>query len=218
MKLHDYIEELTHMPLFEDLKKEDLYDVLMKRGTTLHKYHRNEMIYLQGQTASKMDIVLCGKVSVQRLDENGNVLRIEDFRKGSLIGANLIFSSFKTYPMTIISEEETVLLALEAPLILYLCSADQSFMRKFLQAVSDRTLVLTSKIEEISPGTLRKKLLDYIAYEKQFQKNSTITIDGTKKQLAERLGVQRTSLSRELQKMKNEGLINYDRDTITLKT
>jgi CRP/FNR family transcriptional regulator, dissimilatory nitrate respiration regulator len=217
MILNDYIEELIQLSLFEDFRKDELYEVLSERGTTLHKYLRNEMIYIQGQTATKMDIVLCGKVSVQRLDENGNVLRIEDFRKGSLIGANLIFSSYKTYPMTIISEEDTVLLSLEAPLILHLCSTDQNFMRKFLQAVSDRTLVLTSKIEEISPGTLRKKLLDYLTYEKKFQKSSTIMIDGTKTQLAERLGVRRTSLSRELQKMKNEGIIDYDRDTITLK-
>ena len=96
MRLNNYIEEITHLPLFEDFRKDELLSVLMKRGTTLHKYQKNEMIYLQGQAASKMDIVLCGKVSVQRLDENGNVLRIEDFRKGSLIGANLIFSSFKT--------------------------------------------------------------------------------------------------------------------------
>ncbi|MFH5835783.1 Crp/Fnr family transcriptional regulator [Proteiniclasticum sp. C24MP] len=217
MKLNDYMEDLAQLPLFEDFRKYDLRNHLMERGTALHRYLKNEMIYLQGQTASKMDIVLSGKVSVQRLDENGNVLRIENFRKGSLIGANLIFSTFRTYPMTVIAEEESVLISLDAPLILHLCSINSNFMLKFLQAVSDRTLVLTNKIEEISPGTLRNKLLDYLTYEKKFQKRSTIVLDGTKKQLAERLGVQRTSLSRELQKMKRDGLIEYDRNTITLK-
>lgn len=104
MKLNDYMEDLAQLPLFEDFRRDDLRNHLMERGTALHRYLKNEMIYLQGQTASRMDIVLSGKVSVQRLDENGNVLRIEDFRKGSLIGANLIFSTFRTYPMTVVSE------------------------------------------------------------------------------------------------------------------
>ena len=217
MKLNDYMEDLAQLPLFEDFRRDDLRNHLMERGTALHRYLKNEMIYLQGQTASRMDIVLSGKVSVQRLDEKGNVLRIEDFRKGSLIGANLIFSTFRTYPMTVVSEEETVLLSLDAPLILKLCTLNRDFMVQFLKAVSDRTLVLTNKIEEISPGTLRKKLLDYLTYEQKFQKSSCIVLDGTKKQLAERLGVQRTSLSRELQKMKKDGLIVYDRNAIRIK-
>src|SRR5690554_3825981 len=187
MKLNDYLEELYQLPLFDDFRKDDLIGILKQRGTALHRYLKNEMIYLQGENATRMDIVLSGKVSVQRLDENGNVLRIENFRKGALIGANLIFSSFRTYPMTVISEEKTILLSLDAPLILELCSVNSNFMVKFLQAVSDRTLVLTNKIEEISPGTLRKKLLDYLTYEKKFQQSETVVLDGTKKQLAERL-------------------------------
>lgn len=217
MKLNDYIDDLNRMILFAHFTKEELIEVLSGREAALHKYLKNEMVYLQGQTASRMDVVLSGKVSVQRLDENGNVLRIEDFRKGSLIGANLIFSTFRTYPMTVVSEEETVLLSLDASLILKLCTLNRDFMVQFLKAVSDRTLVLTNKIEEISPGTLRKKLLDYLTYEQEFQKSSCIVLDGTKKKLAERLGVQRTSLSRELQKMKKDGLIDYDRNTIRIK-
>jgi len=38
----------------------------------------------------------------------------------------------------------------------------------------------------------------------------------TKKELAERLGIQRTSLSRELNKMKKDGLIDYDAHSITI--
>ncbi len=38
----------------------------------------------------------------------------------------------------------------------------------------------------------------------------------TKKSLAEKFGVQRTSLSRELNKMREDGLIDYDAYSITI--
>ena len=38
----------------------------------------------------------------------------------------------------------------------------------------------------------------------------------TKKVLADKIGVQRTSLSRELSKMKNDGLIDFDSESITI--
>ncbi|NLZ83309.1 MAG: winged helix-turn-helix domain-containing protein, partial [Clostridiales bacterium] len=43
-----------------------------------------------------------------------------------------------------------------------------------------------------------------------------IKLNMTKKALAERIGVQRTSLSRELAKMRAEGLILFDKDAITI--
>ena len=38
----------------------------------------------------------------------------------------------------------------------------------------------------------------------------------SKKEWADKLGVQRPSLSRELIKMKEEGIIDYDKDTISI--
>ena len=48
------------------------------------------------------------------------------------------------------------------------------------------------------------------------QGSNRIQLPVTKKELAEQIGVQRTSLSRELQKMRNEGLLAYDSRTIQL--
>jgi Mn-dependent DtxR family transcriptional regulator len=48
------------------------------------------------------------------------------------------------------------------------------------------------------------------------KKSKEIKLDITKKELAERLGIQRTSLSHELSKMKKDGLVDYDAHSITI--
>ena len=59
--------------------------------------------------------------------------------------------------------------------------------------------------------------MDYLKYEYHIQKSNIITINISKKDLAERLGIQRSSLSRELNKMRKDGLLEYDARTVTLK-
>ena len=58
--------------------------------------------------------------------------------------------------------------------------------------------------------------MNYLDYECKKQGSNHIRLPITKKALAERMGVARTSLSRELGKMREEGVIEFDRDTITL--
>ncbi|WP_346898573.1 helix-turn-helix domain-containing protein [Clostridium sp. UBA7503] len=53
-------------------------------------------------------------------------------------------------------------------------------------------------------------------YESYIQKSNVIKLKVTKKDLAEKFGVQRSSLSRELNKMRKDGLIEYDAYSITI--
>lgn len=164
-----------------------------------------------------MDIILEGRVSVQKIDENGGILTINVFSGGGILGANLLFSNRNFYPMTVVSESQAVLLRISKELILELGQTNVHFMTNLLTVISDRTLLLTDKIDAISLKTIRQRIIDFIRYEYSIQKCDILQMNISKKDLAERLGVQRTSLSRELNKMKNDGLLEYNARTITLK-
>lgn len=164
-----------------------------------------------------MDIILEGLVSVQKIDENGNILKIEEFSNGETIGANLLFSKRNFYPMTVVGESKTLVLHVYKTFVLELCRINFGFMTGLVEEISNRTLILTDKIDIISHKTIRQRIVDFLEYEYHIQKNDVIRLGISKKDLAERLGIQRTSLSRELQKMKKEDLLEYDSRTITLK-
>ena len=64
--------------------------------------------------------------------------------------------------------------------------------------------------------SIKESIIEFLNYEYYSQKSKEIKLNMTKKELAERLGIQRTSLSRELNKMKKDGLIDYDAHSITI--
>lgn len=181
------------------------------------QYNKGQIIHLQNEMCSTMDIVLEGRAAVQKIDENGGILTINVFSDGGILGANLLFSSENFYPMTVVSESQTVLLHISKELILELSQRNIHFMTSFMRAISDRTVLLTDKIDAISLKTIRQKILDYLRYEYSLQNSDILKMNISKKDLAERFGIQRTSLSRELNKMRKEGLLDYNAGTITIK-
>ena len=87
---------------------------------------------------------------------------------------------------------------------------------EFLKLISDNTILLGDKIKYFANRSIRDSITAFLNQQCQAQKSRKINLNMTKKALAERIGVQRTSLSRELQKMKKEGLIDFDSTTITI--
>ena len=117
----------------------------------------------------------------------------------------------------LICKIQYIVLHIYKALILKLCSGNSCFMVELLREISDRTLVLTDKINAISLKTIRQRIIDFLVFEYHLQKNMVIKLNISKKDLAERFGVQRTSLSRELNKMRKDGIIDFKADSISIK-
>jgi CRP-like cAMP-binding protein len=64
--------------------------------------------------------------------------------------------------------------------------------------------------------TIRQSIMTYLRRQSQLQKRQRIRLTLSKKALAEMFGISRTSLSRELGRMRDEGLIDFDQKTITI--
>lgn len=202
--------------MFSSFTREEIHTLFATKKYELKTYDKDQIIYLQNQVCNNVGIILEGQVSVQNIGESGNVLTINTFFPRDMIGANLIFSSKNYYPMTVLAVAETVVLHIQQELVLELCNSNQDFMVGLMKAISDRSIILTDKINTISLKTIRENIIDFLKYEYHIQKSKVIKLNISKKDLAERLGVQRTSLSRELNKMRRDGLLEYDANTITI--
>lgn len=86
-----------------------------------------------------------------------------------------------------------------------------------MTVISDKAIILTNTINFISLKSIRQCIIAFLTHEYHIQKNIVIKPNISKKDFAERLGIQRSSLNRELNKMRKDRLLEYDARTITLK-
>lgn len=216
MDIINYIDIVSSISLFKDFDINKLSSIFIDK-CLIKAYGKNEIIYLQNEKALTMDIIIEGEVIVQSIDKNGNILSIVSLTVADMLGGNLIFSNKNEYPMTIISKTNTKLLQIKKELVLELCQENKIFLSNFLEILSDKALVLTTKIHSLAMKTIREKIMDFLLFESNRQNSNIIKLSISKKDLAEKFGVERPSLQRELRKMKADGIIDYDARNIVLK-
>lgn len=89
-------------------------------------------------------------------------------------------------------------------------------MENFMMLLSEKIIILNNKIRSISLKSIRQKVVDYILCEYMNEKNEEIKLKYSKEEIANDIGIPRPSLSRELIKLRDEGLINFSRNKITI--
>lgn len=217
MKNNEILRLLTSANYFSGFCEAELAEIIHSPKTKIGEYLKDQVIHLKDEPCQWMDVILSGRVAVLNLDENGNMLVVNVFGVGESIGENLLFAVRNSYPMTVMAATQVMMLHLEPELVLSLCQKNADFLKGLLQSISEKTMILTDKLTVISLKTVRQRINDYLSHQYQLQQSPVITLGCSKKELAERLGVQRTSLSRELAKMKKAGLLDFDAKTITIK-
>lgn len=204
-------------PLLGAFSKEELENFLITRKFKIVSYKKNNVIHFDGELCTKLEIILSGKIIIDRIEESGDFLTISEFSEGDILGGNLMFSSNPYYLMTITASKDSLILEIQKELLFKLLSENQIFLTAYLEFISDRATVLGNKIKYTLKKSIRENILNYLKQEYKTQHSYTIKLITSKKILAEKIGVQRTSLSRELSKMQNDGLITFDNKSITIK-
>lgn len=216
MNLKQCINVMTNIDLFNSFTTNELMALFEMASYKIGHYNKGQVIHFQNEVCYYMDIILIGQVFVQNIDKEGNILTISTFSPGEVMSVNLLFSNKNHFPMTVSAKSDCLVLHLPKKLVLELCQDNIEFLTKLIRVISDKTLTLTDKINSISLKTIRDAVIDFLTFEYSLQRNTRIQLNMSKKEMAERLGVQRPSLGRELNKMRKDGLLEYDAQSITI--
>lgn len=217
MKLENYLNVLEKSKLFGIHADVDFIKIFNSIDYKIIKYSKGQVVHNEDDLCTCLSIILEGNIEIQKIDAMGKLLTVAEFTIGSTFGENLIFGDRKRYPMTVFSKTETIVLEIKKESVATLCQLDPKFMLEFLNTVSNRAMVLNSKLKEVTLKTIRQKICEFLLLQYNKTKKTEINIGMTKKDWADKLGVQRPSLSRELIKMKEEGIIDYNKDIIIIK-
>lgn len=184
-----------------------LYLKTYTKGATLNNHK---------DICATLDIVLSGRFVTYSLAENGSAMQVFEFSKGQMFGANLLFGDNHAYPFTVYCEVEGQILHVTKDTVSdFLHHHD--FAMAFIVMLSQNSQRLNQRMRMGIHKTLRENLLEYFYQQARLQGANTIVLPISKKQLADYLGVQRPSLFRELKKLKDEGIIEKQGKSVTIK-
>ena len=86
-----------------------------------------------------------------------------------------------------------------------------------MEDLSEKAILLTRKVHYLTLKGMREKIFAYLTDIYKRQQSTTIHLPHNREQMAEVLNVSRTALSRELGRLRDEGIIDITGRTVTLK-
>ena len=189
------IKTLKETVVFNNIDEETIKNILEKTRYEIRNYSPNESIAFRGDEVKGLYIILKGILITEMLTEEGNVIKIEELVPSDVIASAFIFGKKNSFPVDLAAKDEAEILYVERKEFLKLLFSQEKILENFLNEISNKTQLLTSKIwNSFNNKTIKKKFCDYV---KKNQKNNLFSIQNLGA-LAEFFGVERPSLSRVL--------------------
>ena len=215
----DY-EMLSHLSLFSGIHTDNLQAMLQCIGGRFQTLHKGEFPILARDEVPYVGIILKGRIHIIHEDAWGDTAILSAMGPGELFGETFACGANLHSSATFQAVRETRILALPFRKVIHTCQNSCPFhyqlIENMLRMVSDKNARLMEKLEIVSKKTLRRKILTYLSFQAECQESRTFELPLSRTQLADYLCADRTAVARELARMKQEGRIDFEKNTFTL--
>lgn len=219
--MEKYIPVLKRTKLFSGVGEEDISTMLSCLGARLLTFKKGDYVLRQGEHLNDILILAEGSLHIQRDDYWGNRSILGHIGTGEIFGEAYAAPESGTLLNDVVAIENSSVFFFDVKRVISTCSSACRFHTMVVQnlfyAISEKNQSLVRKLDYMSRRTTREKLLSYLSAEAKKQNSSRITIPFNRQQLADYLSVDRSAMSNELCKMRDEGLLEFDRNCFRLK-
>lgn len=215
-----YIPVLKTTRLFAGISDDEMMEMLECLQAQIRTYKKDDFILRQGDKVKYITILVKGKLHIQRDDFWGNRSIINIVEVGEMFGEAYVSPESGPILNDVVALEECAVIFFDLNRILTACPSACRFHVALIQnlffVISEKNRKLIQKLGHMSKRSTREKLVSYLSEEANKQNSSSISIPFNRQQLADFLSVDRSAMSNELCKMRDDGLIVFKKNKFTL--
>lgn len=213
--MKDIIHEVKSS-LFDGIAPEDRGTMFGCIGYHIGIFQKGDIVAFEEENIKHIGILLSGAVDMVKEDLWGNKTMLVRMRKNELFGETFACGEDNLSVVTFIVSEDAKILFMPFDRVMHSCTMACVFHHRLIEnmvhIIANKNRELMRKVEVVSKRTIREKLLTYLSIQAQVQESRYFEIPLGRVELAEYLCVDRSALTRELVKMKDDGLIDYDKN------
>ncbi len=216
----DYVQILNKTKLFAGINLTDIENMLNCFRFKVKSYRKGDYIYQAGEQIKSLAVLCEGSLFMQKDGYWGNRIIINHITAGEVFGGAYALSQSEPLPYDVVAGESSAVLFFDAARILTGCpegcACHTALIRNLVCSLSQRNGLLMQKIDFMSQRTIRDKLTTYLTAQYSRTGSEEFTIPLNRQQLADYLSVDRSALSNELSKMRDEGMLEFSRNHFVL--
>jgi len=179
---------------------------LLMASSRLREFERGATIFLQGEKATAIYIVVEGWVKLYRMAPNGAEAVVGVFTKGSSFGEAVAFRN-DAYPVAAEAATDCKLIRIEADAYLHQIRENPDFAVSMLAATFVHLQSLVAQVEALKAQTGAQRVAEFLLELAQCETGEcAVTLPYDKVLIAGRLGMKPESLSRAFSKLREFGV------------
>ncbi|MBQ7364600.1 MAG: Crp/Fnr family transcriptional regulator [Clostridia bacterium] len=218
--MQKYITILKRTKLFSGVSEEEIASMLSCLDARLRHFQKGEYVLRQGESLADITVLAEGALHIQRDDYWGNRAIVNRVSVGDMFGEAYLAPESGAVLNDVIAVENSTVILFDVRRIITVCSSACRFHAAVIQnlfyALSEKNRILVQKLGYLSKRTTREKLIAYLSEEAKRQNSPSFTIPFNRQQLADFLSVDRSAMSKELCKMRDEGLLAFEKNQFRL--
>lgn len=215
-----YISILKTNPLFRNLAENEIEAMLGCMQAKVKYFSKGEYVFRQGDSMEQITILLEGRLHVQSDDYWGNRTILNVIYPGEMFGEAYVMQPDALFLNDAVAVENCTVAFFDFGRMTTACSTSCSFHHALIHnlflAISQKNRRLVQKLEHISKRSTKEKLLSYLSEQSKLQGSDSFTIPFNRQQLADFLSVDRSAMSNELCKLRDEGMLEFNKNSFKL--
>lgn len=216
----DYLDVLSKSIIFNGIDKNEINVLLKCLLAVEKKLKKGEYIFHQGDFIKSIFIVVEGKVHITKEDYWGNHSIISEASVGEIFGE--VYACVGNLPAQVnaMAIKDCFIIEMNISKILKHCSASCGFHQKLIEnllnVVAEKNLILNNKLDCVSQRSIRDKIMRYLSQQSVRARKNEFEIPFNRQQMADFLAVDRSAMSKELCKLRDEGVIEFNKNHFKL--
>lgn len=212
--MNNIFKNVKNSPLWNGIAQEHFEKMLKCIEANVKHYNKNDIIILTGGEIRTIGMILSGRIKIMKEDLSGNAVLLTELLPSEMFGETLVCAGIDRSPVTVQAADDCCVLFINYKKVISTCRSACSFhltlIENMLKLLADKNIILNRKIEILSKRTLREKLLTF--FDLQRGTDSKFKIPYNREELAQYICADRSAVSGELCKMRNEGIILFKKN------
>ena len=219
--MKEYIDILKKSKLFNNVSEDEISAMLSCLGAKAFNYKKGEYVLRQGEYLNDITVLVKGKLLIQKDDYWGNRSILGNIECGEMFGEAYASPGSGPILNDVAAVEDSTVIFFDVKKIFAACPSACRFHALVVQnlffAISEKNRKLVQKLGHMSKRTTREKLISYLSEEAKKNNSPHFEIPFNRQQLADFLSVDRSAMSNELCKMRDDGMIEFKKNRFKLK-
>ena len=213
--MNSMYQQMMQLPLFQGVSTEKITTLVEKLPFQFLKFRNGEQIFAAGDTCTHIKFIVSGQA---RLEMPCSWLRVSFFQTLStphVMAAEYLFGRETTYPYTAVAQGSCGILQLRKSDYVKMVSSDKVFLFNILNYLSSGSQRSISSALTVKDGSLAERLAMLIDA-LMITGATDMVMKFKQKDLCTLLGTQRTTLMATLGRLADEGVIEYESNTLRI--